>query len=291
MPQTVKADIIVLLRHLVQALQPIARQAQIRLSFQPHEKKLCIGYFPDLVSGDVISILCNMISFTPKNHSILVSTKFVNDPAKSFLTISFCNTGICLLPLGEISLKCKLPLIMKANGSGTVYELEINNEIRESENESPSVSPPVNGKLLPAYYDEIRKRLRPHLTRAESLVASLSSRQPREAVFLKRINACIFENLEEDGFDANRLSEEMHLSRAQLFRRLKPLIRQAPGSYIKTVRLEKAKELLETTDLRVGEVAFKTGFQTQSHFTRVFVKHYGVKPSLFCQQNKNATNG
>ena len=97
--------------------------------------------------------------------------------------------------------------------------------------------------------------------------------------------------MEEDGFDTNRLSEEMHLSRAQLFRRLKPLIRQAPGSYIKTVRLEKAKELLETTDLRVGEVAFKTGFQTQSHFTRVFIQHYGVKPSLFCRYNQNATNG
>lgn len=78
--------------------------------------------------------------------------------------------------------------------------------------------------------------------------------------------------------------------RTQLYRKLQPIIRQAPGCYIQTLRIQKAKELLETTDMRVGEVAFKTGFQTPSHFTRIFIKHYGVRPSLFCRQTKNVTN-
>ena len=80
------------------------------------------------------------------------------------------------------------------------------------------------------------------------------------------------------------------MSRTQLFRRLKPLIRQAPAHYIKTMRLQKAKELLETTDLTVSEVAFKTGFRTASHFTKVFLQQYDVLPSLFRRGSKPATN-
>ncbi|NJN42917.1 MAG: helix-turn-helix transcriptional regulator [Flammeovirgaceae bacterium] len=81
------------------------------------------------------------------------------------------------------------------------------------------------------------------------------------------------------------------MSRTQLFRRLKPIIRQSPGSYIRTLKLQKAKELFETTDLRISEVAYQTGFETASHFTKVFTKQYGVKPSLFCRKKQPATNG
>jgi transcriptional regulator GlxA family with amidase domain len=71
------------------------------------------------------------------------------------------------------------------------------------------------------------------------------------------------------------------LSRTQLFRRIKSLIKQAPAHYIKTIRLQRAKELLEATDCTVSEIAFKTGFQTISHLTKVFKKQYGTAPSVF----------
>jgi len=82
----------------------------------------------------------------------------------------------------------------------------------------------------------------------------------------------------------------MAMSRAQLLRRLKSLIGNSPGFYIKTMRLEKAKELLETTDLSVSEAAFKTGFGTPSNFSKVFSEKYGITPSQFRRINPNATN-
>jgi AraC-like DNA-binding protein len=41
--------------------------------------------------------------------------------------------------------------------------------------------------------------------------------------------------------------------------------------------------------MRIGEVAFKTGFHTPSHFTRVFTQRFGIRPSLFVGKPKNAT--
>ena len=119
---------------------------------------------------------------------------------------------------------------------------------------------------------------------------ALSRSNPLEAAFLKKVNELIVSNMETHQFDTNHLSEIMNLSRTQLFRRLKPIVQQSPGSYIRMIKLQKAKELFETTDLRISEVAYKTGFETASHFTKVFTKQYGVKPSLFCKKKDNATN-
>ena len=148
---------------------------------------------------------------------------------------------------------------------------------------------PGNKKIIPEYYDEIRKRLRSHFSKADNLVAQLSILYPREAAFLQKINAVIIANMENELFDASALSREMNMSRTSLFRRLKPLIQQPPATYIKTIRLQKAKELLETTDITVGDAAFKTGFQTQSHFSKAFTEMFGFLPSAIRRKNHSAT--
>jgi len=139
---------------------------------------------------------------------------------------------------------------------------------------------------LPSFYSEIRKQLQSHFTKSDKLLAALVSRHPKDAVFLQKVNFLILTNIDRDGFNSNYLSKALGMSRTQLYRKLHPIIRQAPGVYIQTMRIQKAKELLETTDMRIGEVAFNTGFQTPSHFTRVFTKHYGVRPSVFCRKAK-----
>jgi AraC-like DNA-binding protein len=140
---------------------------------------------------------------------------------------------------------------------------------------------------LPAYYAEIRKRFVVHYSKTDRLVAALENVNPRDAAFLRKVNKLISENIGNPLMDANFVSNALHLSRTQLFRKLKPIIRQSPGNYIKALKLQKAKDLLETTDLRINEVAFKCGFESPSHFTKAFVRHFGVKPSLFCRTKCN----
>jgi two-component system response regulator YesN len=48
--------------------------------------------------------------------------------------------------------------------------------------------------------------------------------------------------------------------------------------YIKTVRIEKAKELLEKTELKVFEIGTMVGFENSKHFNRVFREMEGVTP-------------
>ena len=64
--------------------------------------------------------------------------------------------------------------------------------------------------------------------------------------------------------------------------------RQATGltfmDYLSRVRIEKAKDLLSENRLRVSEIAYEVGFQTITHFNRVFRKLVGFSPTKFRSQ-------
>lgn len=54
--------------------------------------------------------------------------------------------------------------------------------------------------------------------------------------------------------------------------------------YVSRVRIEKAKNLLLNPNLRVSEVAFEIGFQSLTHFNRVFKKIVGQSPTAYREQ-------
>jgi AraC-like DNA-binding protein/ligand-binding sensor protein len=54
--------------------------------------------------------------------------------------------------------------------------------------------------------------------------------------------------------------------------------------YVSRVRIEKAKNLLLNPNLRVSEVAFEIGFQSLTHFNRVFKKIVGQSPTEYREQ-------
>jgi AraC-like DNA-binding protein len=52
-------------------------------------------------------------------------------------------------------------------------------------------------------------------------------------------------------------------------------------TYINRLRLNESKRLLQNKDLNIGEIAFKVGFNNQSHFNRVFKAEFHISPTEF----------
>ncbi len=52
-------------------------------------------------------------------------------------------------------------------------------------------------------------------------------------------------------------------------------------TYINRIRIQEAQRLLTKTDLNIGEIAFKVGFNNQSHFNRVFKAEEQMNPSEY----------
>jgi CheY-like chemotaxis protein/AraC-like DNA-binding protein len=79
----------------------------------------------------------------------------------------------------------------------------------------------------------------------------------------------------------SEMAQVVNLSPSRLRYLFKREIGIAPGHYLRAFRLERAKELLETTFLSVKEIISSIGVNDQSHFIREFKKSYGLTPSQY----------
>lgn len=291
MKYLVEADAIALLKNLVTALTPFAQAQQVSLYFQAKPEELRLRYHPEEISIALTSLLCRIITFTPQNESVSLSASLINTTHSFYLRLEIQNSGVDLSRIGEITKSCKLPLTVGANEKGgTSYELHWQMErhpdsLVDQQNPNVKIPPQIRG-----FYAEIRKRLRSHFTQLEHKISSIAAHSPQDAIFLQKVNAVILAHLDNENFDATYLSKSLAMSRTQLFRRLKNVIQESPAHYIRCFRLQKAKEMLETSEHSIGEIAFKTGFQSQSHFTRVFRERFGVRPSAFRRNDKKERN-
>jgi AraC family transcriptional regulator len=59
---------------------------------------------------------------------------------------------------------------------------------------------------------------------------------------------------------------------------------RSPARYLKALRLERARELLETTSLSVKEIRALIGLNDESHFARDFRAAYGLTAQAYREQ-------
>jgi AraC-like DNA-binding protein len=273
-----------LIQRTLQQFSTQADRDNIALTFHTPEGIPNISIENDAISHDVTHLLNHLISFTPEFGEINLA--FVLKENQEWV-LAVSNTGIDLHAYTGILNGFHLPAqVFKQEPNGTRFEIKLGKALNGTVVEtSPQKNTSENN-----FYLEIQHRLRSHFNKTENLLEGLKG-NPVEAAFLMRVNRVINENLSNVQFDVNRLAELMNMSRTQLFRRLKPIIRQSASGYIRSLRLQKAKELLETTEQRISEVAYLTGFETPSNFTKVFVKTFGLKPSAISRYKAPETNG
>ena len=101
----------------------------------------------------------------------------------------------------------------------------------------------------------------------------------KEDTFLIKFRDFIEKNLADSDLSVETIGAELGLSRVQLYRKIKALTGQSPVELLRTARLQKGRELLQTTGKNVSEVAYEVGFTAPSYFTKCFKDEFGVSPS------------
>jgi transcriptional regulator GlxA family with amidase domain len=82
------------------------------------------------------------------------------------------------------------------------------------------------------------------------------------------------------------MADTVNLSRWRLCHLFKESMGTSPERYLARVRLEKARQLLETEFLTVKEVMNRVGIADASHFARSFKSAYGVTPGKYKDGSK-----
>ncbi|MCB9053599.1 MAG: response regulator [Lewinellaceae bacterium] len=100
----------------------------------------------------------------------------------------------------------------------------------------------------------------------------------KEDAFMARLQKIVEGHLDDAGFGSTQLCEAMGMSRSHLHLKIKALTNRSTSIFIRTIRLHKAKELLQKGELNVTQVAFEVGFNDLSYFSKKFTEEFGVNP-------------
>ena len=128
-----------------------------------------------------------------------------------------------------------------------------------------------------------RERIRKILTKstttdADSMDSVLSS---QDRHFIDELYKLMEEELSNSELDVTRITKMLYISRTKLYYKIKGLTGETPSNFFRTYKLNRAAELLKSGKYTVAEVADKCGFSTQSHFSVVFKKQFGVTPTEY----------
>ena len=107
---------------------------------------------------------------------------------------------------------------------------------------------------------------------------------PLDKKFIAKVLDYINDNIADENLNVEQLAEELHLSRSQLYRKIKALTGQTANEFLRKIRLEKAKQMIGNGNESISEICFKVGFSSPSYFTKCFKSHFGVLPTELKQE-------
>lgn len=149
--------------------------------------------------------------------------------------------------------------------------------------------------IKPFSMDVLRIRIQSLLQSREQLKKLYGKRFSPEVVgvstgsaderFSQKLYEIVEKNISDQNLGVEMLCEQIGISRANLYRKIKAISELSPTELIRNKRLEVALRYLKETNMSVSEVATLLGFNSHSYFSNSFKAFYGFTPTEFVQMN------
>lgn len=124
----------------------------------------------------------------------------------------------------------------------------------------------------------LQQRYQSYQTSADVKLPPAPNNFEQEDAFMAKLQKAVENNLANTDFGPNQLSQALDMSRSHLHLKIKALTNRSTSIIIRTIRLHKAKELLQEGKYTVTQVAAKVGFKDLSYFSKKFTEEFGVNP-------------
>ena len=118
----------------------------------------------------------------------------------------------------------------------------------------------------------------PDPTDTQEVVAKPTPSELRDNEFIARFKKVVDDRLADSDLSVEDIASDMHLSRVQLYRKVKALTGATPVELLRKARLTRGRQLLETTSKNISEVAYEVGFSAPSYFTKCYKDEFGTLP-------------
>ncbi len=104
---------------------------------------------------------------------------------------------------------------------------------------------------------------------------------------IEKLDKVLMKNLSNSAFNSDALSKQLGLSKTQAYRKICSIFGVPPNKLLSELRMVHAVRALKKRDKTVSEVAYDSGFNSSTYFTRVFRNRFDVLPSLIAKSKSN----
>ena len=127
----------------------------------------------------------------------------------------------------------------------------------------------------------IRKKLQEKFSKLATLpqVTENKKLSSYDEKFMYKVMEVIEKHISEEDFSTEEFGEELGMSRMQVHRKLKALTGKSAIQYIRKVKLDKAKKMIQEKNGNISEIAYSLGFGSPAYFTKCFKEEFGHPPS------------
>ncbi len=149
----------------------------------------------------------------------------------------------------------------------------------------------ADGYLLKPYLQkDIINLVNLYLSQASSPQMNLEQTMDQSIQDIKLIQSVInyIEKNYQKGVSLEEAAEHVHLSPFYLSKLFKKQLKINFVSYVTERKIDKAKELLETTDMPILNIALDLNYQEPNYFSKVFKKVVGVTPSEYRKDKRRS---
>jgi two-component system, sensor histidine kinase ChiS len=172
-----------------------------------------------------------------------------------------------------------IPIIMLTARSGIDDKLEgLSKGIDEY------ITKPFNSRELKARVKNLivqRDLLRSRFSTSTIFKPSEVTTVPLDQIFLEKVLSSIERNMEDHAYSIEMIASEMNMSISQLNRKLHALVGQPAGHILRSMRLQRAADMLKKKTETVAGICYAVGFNDHAYFSRAFKKQFGCTPSEY----------
>jgi len=162
----------------------------------------------------------------------------------------------------------------------------------EAENKIEGLETGADDYLLKPFYPkvlqiriqnliELRRKLRLRFSEITMVKPDELEITSVDKKFVQRLMDIIESHLADEFFGVEELCKEIGMSSPSLWRKIHGLFNKNPNQFIRSIRMQHAREMLEKNAGNITEIGFAVGFSNPAYFTKCFHKQFGKPPSFF----------
>lgn len=126
-----------------------------------------------------------------------------------------------------------------------------------------------------------RERMRALLREKIEVRPGELSAASRDQDFIARAIQIAEQNLENEKLGVDFMADALGMGRTNLYKKFRALTDMSINDFIKTIRIRRAAQYLDNTNLTIEEIMYKVGYRDRTHFNQQFAALFGLSPSAF----------